>query len=163
MPQENEPEFQPRPIQEIRHWIKKMGWNSEETFHSTDYRIKAWRRDGEHLCLIWRIKIFSSAESWFESPEVERVVVSSEQEAISALRTCEPTFDFAEMSDEAALHYLRGKEIFWMSAYTNEKNKAVIPASQSTYLSRSRMGRRFITFADTAFRSVGLDAIVEIR
>lgn len=163
MSSDPEPEFEPLQLKELRFWIEQMGWESEHTFHAFDYRIKAWRRQGEHLCLIWRSKRFNPDESWFESPEVERTFVPDADAGINVLRTHEPAFDWTQFTDEAVLHYLSGKQIVWTNSLTREPQTAVVPTASSTRMSHSRMGRWFITFADSSFRSVALDAIIEIR
>lgn len=159
----SEPEFSPLQLTELNFWIEQMGWESEHTFFDADYRIKAWRRQGEHLCLIWRGKRFAENESWFESPEVERIFVPDADAGVNALRTHVPTYDWTEYTDEAVLHYLSGKQITWTNSLTREPQTAVVPTATSTRMSHSRMGRQFITFADSSFRSVALDAIIEIR
>lgn len=159
----SEPKFVPLQLKDLNFWVEQMGWESEHTFHDTDYRIKTWRRVGEHLCLIWREKRFAETESWFESPEVERIFVPDADAGINVLRTHEPTYDWTEYTDEAALHYLAGKQITWTNSLTREPQTAVVPTAASTRMSHSRMGRWFITFADSSFRSVALDAITEIR
>lgn len=158
-----EPQWQPRQLTEMRHWAGQMGWDSEETFYGLDYRLKAWRRQGEHLCLIWRAEKFSSSESWFESPEVDRMDVPDADAGMNVLRTHQPSFDWSEMDDDTILHYLAGKEITWKSSLTGEPSSAVVPKAKSTRISRSRMRRGFVTFADTSFRSVALDAIIDVR
>ena len=167
--------FEPQALGEILHWAGKQGWGMQLTHHKDDYRVKAWRRKGEHLYLIWRARLFAPAESWFTSPDhtyqqvgsaIEgRLPVPDAAAAVSVLRTFEPTFDFTDWPDEAVLKYLQGKEITWVNAMTGQEDKATVPGSEfkSTRIGCSRMGRRHVTFALTAYQSVGLDAITEIR
>lgn len=155
-------EFVPPAIGELRHWVEIQGWRCKERGHRRDYQMKCWRRDGEHLYLIWRAGTFSSEESWYASPEVERRSVANPALACNVLRTHEPTYDFSAMSDGEALNFLSGHQITWSSTLTGETSSAKIPFAISTTMSSSTMGRRFLTFAEQSFVSVALDAITEI-
>jgi hypothetical protein len=164
MSAEDEPQFVPPALGELRHWAAKMGWESDETFFETSYRFRAWRLEGERLHLIWRERYFVPVESWLETPQADpRLAVPDPAAAICALRVHEQTFDFSAMDDGQVLDHLYTKKITWLNSYTDQTEQAVVPASRSTRLSVSRMGRRFLTFADTAFRSVALDAITDIK
>ena len=156
--------YEPQALGEIRHWVQVMGWKVQATPYKSDYQVKAWRRQGENLMLIWRAKLFAPAESWFTSPDVDgQLTVPDAAAAVSVLRTHVPTYDFTAWADEAVLKYLKGKQIQWVNAMTGEQDTATVPDASSTVLGRSRMRRRHITFAQTSYQSVGLDAIIDIR
>jgi hypothetical protein len=161
--------FEPVALGEIRFWVDKQGWRSKETPYSTNFQIKAWRRQGEHVQMTWRDTHFSVSrswdelDSWFTVPASNPAPLPYPASGVNVLRTFIPTYDFAEMSDEEVLHYLSGKEITWSSAETGAVSKYVIPKAPSTSMSRSRTGRRAISFAPSFFVSAALDAITEIR
>lgn len=151
--------------EELAHWATKMGWEHDELGYESDYRMRFWRGEGERMELIWRGERFASSESWFESPEVRgRQQILDPAAAATALRTSEPTYDFAAMDDNTVAEYLAGKQIEWVNTFTGLREKATVPKdARSTHVYSTRMGRRVLTFADSAFRSVGLDAITDLR
>jgi hypothetical protein len=155
----------PRCLQELRHRAQLLRWHGDELAHEADFRARYWRRDGERMVLIWRAGLFAPTESWFETPDVpdERLEIPDPASAVSCLCRHEPTFDWVGMTDEAVLHYLRGKEITWQNRTLDATEHAVIPNLPSTCLWTSSMRRRGITFAPSSFVSVALDAITDIR
>lgn len=150
---------------ELEHWASQLGWQHDDLTYEDDRRMRFWRREGEKMQLIWRSGQLSAAESWCELPEVQgQLQVRDPAEAVAVLRTSEPTYDFTEMPDEVVAKYLSGKTIEWVNNFTGVSEKDTVPRdAKSTRVYRTRMGRRVLTFANTSFRSVGLDAIIEIR
>lgn len=149
---------------ELEHWANTMGWQHDDLTHEADRRMRFWRREGEKMQLIWRADRFAADESWCELPEVQgQLTVRDPAEAVAVLRTSEPAYDFDE-SDEVVVTYLSGKQIQWTNNFTGLSEKDTVPRdAKSTRVYRTRMGRRVLTFANTSFRSVGLDAITDIR
>lgn len=158
-------EFEPTAMAELRYRAEIQHWSSDELTHEMDFRARYWRRHGERMVLIWRARYLASEESWFETPDCpgERFTVLTPADAVNVLVRYEPAYDFTDMDDEVVVKYLSGKEITWASVLLRTRESATVPRATSTRMSRSRMGRRFVSFANGSFRSVALDAITDIR
>jgi hypothetical protein len=155
--------FVPPAIGELRHWSRHQGWHSQETPWRQHFQLKLWRRKGENVCLVWRDTWFAPKDSWFESPEVPRISVPNPAQACNVLRTHRPSYDFTPLSDQEVIEWLSGSKITWISTLTGDEQVARVPeAGVSTSVSRSQMMRRFLTFAETSFQSVALDAITDV-
>lgn len=172
------PEFEPTKIGKLRSACQENGWDTYEDWFGENYRVKAWRNDGEErLYLIWRDRYFSAEESWYELVDVRKKRVNNQAEAIRWVQDTpdythskeiiRDVFDWSEYSDEEVAKSLAGRKIQWQNAFTGEHENAVLPRKgRWTKVQRSAKDRRFVTFADmagTGFRSVGLDAINRIK
>lgn len=175
---EDKPEFEPSKIVKLRAACTEHGWDMYEDWFGDNYRVKAWRNDGEErLYLIWRDRYFSAEESYYELVEVRKKRVSNQAEAIRWVKDTpdythskeivRDVFDWSDHTDEEVEKSLAGRKITWQNSYTGEHETAVLPRrGYWTSVQRSSVNRRFITFADaagTGFRSVGLDAITRIK
>jgi len=175
---EDKPAYEPSKILKLREACAEHGWEIYEDWFGENYRVKAWRNDGEErLLLIWRDRYFSAEESWYELIEVRRKRVNNQAEAVRWVQDTpdythskeivRDVFDWSDYTDIEVKKSLSGRKITWQNAYTGEHESAVIPRKGYwTEVRKSSAGRRYITFADvagTGFRSVGLDAITRIR
>lgn len=188
---EDKPEFVPTKIQKFRDACAAHDWDLEEQWFEQDYRVKAWRNEGEErITLIWRERYFSGdGESWYNLVDVEdgtvlrEKLLSNQAEAIRFVidqpdytfvrdedgrpALIRNVFDWTEYEDEEVAKNLAGHTITWQNSYTGEHEKGIVPRKGYwTEVQRSSVGRRFITFADASgggFRSVGLDAIIRIK
>lgn len=174
----DKPEFSPTKIGKLRAACSENGWEIYEDWYGEDYRVKAWRNDGEErLLLIWRERYFSAEESYYELVDVRQKRVNNQAEAIRWVKDTpdythskeivRDVFDWSEYTDEEVAKSLAGRKIQWQNSYTGEHESAVLPRKGYwTEVQQSSSGRRFITFADmagTGFRSVGLNAITRIK
>jgi hypothetical protein len=157
--------FEPPALHELRFRAEMLSWSTDELPYEQDFRARYWRREGERMVLIWRGTFFAAGESWFETPDTpgQHYTVLTPADGVNCLMRHEPRYDWGEMDDDVVLKYLSGKEITWSSSLARNTETAVVAKAPSTRISCSRMGRRFITFANGSFRSVALDAITDIR
>jgi hypothetical protein len=180
-----EPEFVPRKIVQFRAAADANEWQYVEDWFNEDYRVKAWRDDGEErILLIWRERYFSGEESYYELINVRKKSLANQAEAIRFIKA-EPdytfardedgkksiitnVYDFSDVTDKEVCASLAGRRITWMNRLTQEyETGSVPPRGKLTAIGYGNEGLvRFITFADfegEGFRSVDLSRIVKIK
>lgn len=179
----DKPEYTPTRIQKFRDACDANDWEYQEDWFGANYRVKAWRNEGEErILMIWRERTFSAEESYYELVDVRKKQVNNQAEAVRFVVDqpdytfakdgdgrpviVRDVFDWSDYGDEEVISAVAGRTITWQNAYTGEHEKGHVPrVGKWTAVGCSSVGRRYLTFADaagTGFRSVGLDAISRI-
>lgn len=180
----DDPEFVPRKIAVFREQCDEYEWDYIEDWFGEDYRVKAWRNEGEErIQLIWRDRYFSADESWYELVDVRKKVLSNQAEAVRFVKAnpdytfardedgrkalITNVFDFSDYEDKEIIGTLAGRKLTWTNRLTQEHEIGhVPPRGKWTSIGIASTGRKFVTFADsdgTGFRSVALEAIIKIK
>lgn len=162
-----ETDWEPKELVELLLWATQQGWEHDVLRYQDDYRFRAWRREGERAYVIWRNRVWTPSQCWFESPDVPgRMGHLSLAEMCTGLRWWEPTYDWSSMNDDQIVSYLKGKTFRWRNAYRPDKELDVtIPADyKKMTVNRPRnMRRPYVTFCISEYCSVFLDSITNIE